>query len=646
MDVLRRRAERHPDRRAFTFLAGGGAAEQSLTFGELDARARAIAAELLLTTAPGNRALLALPAGLDYVASLFGCFYAGIIAVPVYPPRDPRLTDRLAAIAKEARANVVLRSPLDAPGTAAAPRSPLDAPGTAAAPRSPLDAPGTAGVQPASSSFAGAPTPITPPPGQPQATPPEAIAFLQFTSGTTGTPRGVVVAHRGLMANLAMIHEAFGLTEQDIVVGWLPLFHDMGLIGNVLQNVFAGMHAILMPPEVAAARPIRWLEAISRYRGTVSGGPNFAYDWCVRRIAAARILELDLASWRIAFNGAEPVRAETLARFGEAFAPAGFRPEAFFPCYGLAEATLFVTGGPAEADAVVIEVDANALSQGVVVLEPDAEISAEICAEPDAEICAEPDPEPGVEPRAVRRLVGCGKVWGGARVAIVEPETRRPLEPGGIGEIWVAGPGVAGGYWGRPEESATTFAASFAASFALVGQPAVAADQEASAYLRTGDLGFLHQGQLFVTGRIKDMIIVHGRNHYPQDIEQTVADSDPVGVRGRTAAFAVEVDGFECLVVAYELPRRAQPASSRNSVSPPNLPDLPNPANLPDPDNPADPSDPAAIASRIRRAVRDAHDLAVHSVWLVEPGTLPVTSSGKIRRGECRARYLARGEGV
>ncbi len=366
-----------------------------------------------------------------------------------------------------------------------------------------------------------------------------------------------------------MIGDAFGQGPDSVVVGWLPLYHDMGLIGNVLQPLHSGGRCVLMSPVAFLQRPRRWLEAIGRYGGTTSGGPNFAYELCVQRIPPAEREGLDLSTWRVAFNGAEPVRAETLDRFAEAFAPHGFRREAFYPCYGLAEATLFVAGPPRGERPAPRAFDGGALEEHRALPAADGALGA-------------------------RRLVGCGAAWHGQRLAVVDPESGAELPPGRVGEIWVAGPSLAAGYWELPETSAETFDATLGG---------------AGRFLRTGDLGFVDGGELFVTGRLKDLIILRGRNHYPQDIELTVERSHPALRPGCSASFPVEVGGEERLVVLQELERRAP--------------------------------EPEAILEAIRDAVAREHEVSVHEVVLLRPGGVLKTSSGKVQRRACRAAYLA-----
>ncbi|MFL6293612.1 MAG: amino acid adenylation domain-containing protein, partial [Thermoanaerobaculia bacterium] len=526
--LLKVRAAESPDCEAYVFLADGELETGRLTWGELDARARAIAWTLRESVQPGERALLLYPPGLDFVAAFFGCLYAGVVAVPAYPPRlNDRSQARLRAIAADATPKAALTTTSIAVSAGVLAER---VPELAAARWIPTDA-------------LSADAPELPDPD------PEAIAFLQYTSGSTSTPKGVMVTHANLVHNERMIGDAFAMDEDSVVVGWLPLYHDMGLIGNVLQPLHAGARCVLMSPVAFLQRPRRWLEAIHRYRGTTSGGPNFAYELCVRKIPPAEREGLDLSSWRVAFNGAEPVRAHTLEAFTEAFAPCGFRASSFYPCYGLAEATLFVSGGDA-----------------------------------------------GRAPRVEDGRVSSGHGWDAQRIAIVHPETREELPPGSEGEVWIAGPSVAAGYWGNPEATERDFRARLA-----TGQ---------GPFLRTGDLGILSGGELYVTGRIKDLIILRGRNHYPQDVELTAQRSHPDLRSDSGAAFAVEIEGEERLVVVQEVERRRRGALEE-------------------------------LAAAVRRAVAEEHEVQPYEVVLVRTGTVPKTSSGKVQRQACRAQYLA-----
>ncbi|HEV7786800.1 MAG TPA: fatty acyl-AMP ligase, partial [Thermoanaerobaculia bacterium] len=443
-EALRETAVSRPGQIAFTFLDEAGAATD-LSYADLDRRALAIAARLQELGGAGQRALLLYPPGLEFVAAFLGCLYGGVVAVPAYPPTSERTLPRLLAIAQDARPVLALTT-----------SARLDKLQTLAARLPGFDSLAWVETDRIAADLAGAWR--DPQPG------PDTLAFLQYTSGSTAAPKGVMVSHGNLFHNEEMIRRAFGQSADSVIVGWLPLYHDMGLIGNVLQPLYLGAHCILQTPATFLQRPLSWLAAISRYRATTSGAPNFAYDLCVRRIGAEQRAGLDLASWEVAFNGAEPVRPDTLERFAAAFAPQGFRRKAFYPCYGLAEATLFVSGG----------------GKGAL---------------------------PVVEAAGARGLVGCGRPWMDQRLAVVDPESGRPVSDGQEGEIWISGPSVAQGYWGQPEATERDFRAR------LAGDPADAGE---GPFLRTGDLGFLRGGELFVTGRLKDLIIVRGRNHYPQ----------------------------------------------------------------------------------------------------------------------------------
>jgi amino acid adenylation domain-containing protein len=558
VEVLRSRAALQGEDLAYTFLLDGETAEARLTYAELDRRARGLAATLAREGIGGGaRVLLLYPPGLDYIAAFFGCLYAGAVAVPAYPPRSRRPSARIQSIQESAGAKAVLST--------AAVLSGLDR----QLPRRPgvlWQAAEGAELEKGAGAWRD--------PGVGEG----ALAFLQYTSGSTAAPKGVMLRHANLLANLEQIRLSFAQTAEERTVIWLPPYHDMGLIGGILTPLYAGNPAVLLSPVSFLQRPLRWLQAISRYRGTTSGGPNFAYDLCVEKIGAEEREKLDLSSWTLAFNGAEPVRAETLERFARAFAPCGFRKEAFLPCYGLAEGTLLAAAGRRGAGAAV----------GVFA-------TAEL--ERHRAVAAEPGT---AEAGDARTLVGSGTPPEGARLLVVDPDSGVPRAAGTVGEIWIAGPAVAAGYWGLPEATAASFGAR-------------TADGEGP-YLRTGDLGFLGAGgELFVTGRSKDLIILRGRNHYPQDVELTVERSHPALRPGCGAAFAVEPPegaGEERLVVVQEVRREHRE------------------------------NDPAELVAAIRRAVAEEHEVQVHAVVLLRPATIPKTTSGKIQRAACRARYL------
>jgi 8-amino-7-oxononanoate synthase len=554
VDILHGRALQQPEKRAFTFLLDGETQEVCLTYRELDVQARAIATRLQEQGTTGKRALLIYPPGLEFIAAFFGCLYAGVIAVPAYPPRRNQRMTRLQAIVADAQASFALTT---TSVFTSIERSLKEEPELAVLPCIATDniASGLA------------------PDWQSDKTSNDTLAFLQYTSGSTAAPKGVMVSHENLLHNQLLIQQGFQNTEQTIVVGWLPLYHDMGLIGNVLQPLYLGVPCILMSPVAFLQRPVRWLEAISRYKATTSGGPNFAYDLCVRQTTPEQRSNLDLSSWEVAFNGAETVRAETIERFTNGFTQCGFRPEAFYPCYGLAEATLFVSGGRKAEPPVVQSVDIEALKQNRVVLS---------------------DGKNGL----VQKLVGCGKAILEQQIVIVHPETLKTCSPSEVGEIWVSSPSVAQGYWRRQLETESTFQAYL--------------HKGSSPFLRTRDLGFLLDGELFVTGRLKELIVIRGRNHYPQDLELSAEKSHPALRASASAAFSVEVDGAERVVIACEVER----SYLRNLEF-------------------------DEVAGAIRQAIWNSHELEVYTVLLLKTVSIPKTSSGKIQRLNCKASFLA-----
>jgi acyl-CoA synthetase (AMP-forming)/AMP-acid ligase II len=554
-EVLRMWAGRTPDATAFSFLVDGEEEGPPLTYGGLDREARAVAVALRDVCGPGDRALLVYAPGLAFVSAFFGCQYAGVVPVPAYPPRPDRLAPSwhaLAALAADCRPAVVLADCAVAPFV----------PGPGAAPALP-DVPRlvTDDLDPSLARRWREPVVAA-----------DDLAILQYTSGSTAAPKGVTVTHRSLMHNQAMILRAFEHAGPGGGVCWLPPYHDMGLVGGLLQVVYHGAWCRLMSPVALLQDPLRWLRAVTRFRADTSGGPNFAYDLCVQRLTPAQRAGLDLSHWSVAAIGSEPISPATMERFAEAFGPCGFRPEAFVPCYGLAEATLLVTSGPKAAAPVVRAFDSAGLEAGSAI--------------------------PAGPGSLARTLAGCGHPWLGQEVRIIDPEARVRCPDGRVGEVWVRGPSVARGYWGRPEETERTFRARLA-------------DSGDGPYLRTGDLGVLVDGELFVTGRLKDVIIVRGRNHYPQDVEATVQAVHP-GLRpGCGAVFEETRGGRPGVVVMQELDRRHRGLDVRR------------------------------LTADIRQAVAERHDLQVHDVRLLEPGGVPKTSSGKVRRQACRAAYAS-----
>jgi acyl-CoA synthetase (AMP-forming)/AMP-acid ligase II len=552
VELLQQRAQERPNQIAYTFLVDGEIEETHVTYAELDRQARAIAAHLQSLAAPGERAMLLYPPGLAFIAGFFGCLYAGLIAVPAYPPHARRPMPRLHAIARNAQPKVALTTQV-ALSTISSQFA---------------DQPDLADICVLSTDT------IATHQADSWRTPDihtDTLAFLQYTSGSTGSAKGVMISHGNILHNEQMMAAALENSEESVGVSWLPVFHDMGLIGNVIQPLYVGARIIHMAPLAFLQQPIRWLRAISRYRATCNAAPNFGYDLCVQMVKPEQCADLDLSSWKVAVAGAEPVRAETLRRFAEHFAPYGFRSEAFYPSYGLAEATLFVAGGFSTEPPVLLQVDKAAL---------------------EAEQVVRPQPEGG------HTLVGCGQSWLGQQIAVVQPQTFTRCPAGQVGEIWVSGPSVAQGYWRQAEDTTETFQAYLA-------------DTGEGPFLRTGDLGFLQGDELYVTGRVKDLIIIRGRNHYPQDIEQTVENSHQALQMGGGAAFSVDIQGEERLVIVQELKRTAL----RN-------------LNIDE------------VLGNIRQAVAQEHQLQVYATLLLKPGAIPKTSSGKIQRHACRDGFL------
>lgn len=533
-ELVAHRARETPDRTAYVFLDERGEQTTAWTYAELHGRALGVAAAL--PCGPGERALLAFPQCPEFVFAFLGCLYAGVVAVPVNPPRRNRVQEATAAVVADSGPAVVL--------TLSTSTGALHA----TLPGIPALAVDTLGHGD----------------GAPVRQGPDDLAFLQYTSGSTAAPKGVMVSHGNLAANEEMIAAAFGHDADSTVVGWVPFFHDQGLIGNLLQPLWVGARAVLMPPMAFVRRPLLWLKAISRYRAHTSGGPNFAFDACVAAAARGPVPALDLSCWKVAFNGAEPVRAQTLTAFADTFAPHGFKPAAMHPCYGLAEATLIVTGTGRLRGPRVLRADGEALERG--------EVRAGGC----------------------RELAGSGAVLAGETVRIVDPRTRRPVPEGGVGEIWVSGPAVARGYWRRPDDSAFG---------ALV-------DGEPGEYLRTGDLGSLVSDELYVVGRIKDVMVVRGRNHHPHDIERTVAAAHPALQPGAGAAFAVG----ERIVVVQEVRREHRRTGDLREVT-----------------------------HAVRAALVREHGLALGELVVTLPGRVPMTSSGKVRRAAAAAIHAGDG---
>ena len=568
VEVLRARAVEAPRRTGFLFLTDGEASELRLSYAELDRRARAIAGTLRELGCASERALILSPPGPGFVESFFGCLYAGTIAVPAVAPRPNRPPTALANVIADARPKFVL-------GPAALRGEIAGRVGDQAGfrPRYWLD---TERIDPGAAEVWRAPE-----------TGGDTLAFLQYTSGSTALPKGVMVSHGNLLANVGVVSQCFQHPPGGAAVGWLPPYHDMGLISMIVAPVCLGVPSVVMSPMAFLQRPLRWLQAISKYRAATSGGPTFAYDLCVRRIAPEQREGLDLGDWSLAFIGSEPVRPETLDAFARAFAPCGFRRQAFTPCYGLAESTLFVTGVARAATPRARPFSKKSLERGRV---------------------ARPSKPNG----DARWLVSSGPPWGDVGLKIVDPETGRECPGDTIGEIWVSGSSVAKGYWDRPKSTGKYFRARLR-------------DGRGETFLRTGDLGFVSEGELFITGRRKGLIIIDGRNHYPHDIETTVERSHALIRPGGCVAFALEVHGQERLAIVAEIDRKA--LRNGNGSGPAR-------------GRAGSPEVWSSVLTAIRTAVAMDHDVPVHAVSLVRPGAVPKTSSGKPRRQLCRAMFL------
>ncbi len=560
-DLLSQRADQFPDRVAFVFEGEDGQCDR-WTYRKLDERARAIAAWLVQRAEVGERVLLVYPAGLEFIAAYFGCIYAGVLPVPATYPKPRRPLPRLDAIVADCAPRLALTDDSVLSGLTLEHQSPALAA---------LFWESTEQIAVAPESF------------RPVRREPDDLAFLQYTSGSTSDPRGVMVTHGNLLSNLEAIRTGFEIPSEGQTgrapagVFWLPAYHDMGLIGSILTPIYVAGTSYLLAPTTFLRRPHRWLELLSQTQAAFSGAPNFGYEFVLQKTAAAQRAELNLSQWKLAFCGAEPIHHQTLDQFAAAFAPVGFCSSAFYPCYGLAEVTLLVTGGQGPAEPQVLHVDRHELGQHRAVSVDRA--------------------HPKAQP-----LVSCGSARQGLSVEIVDPQSRSVCGTGRVGEIWVRGPSVARGYWNQESLNEALFQAHLANGHALsngVKQP----------FLRTGDLGFQHEGQLYVTGRIKDVIILRGRNYYPHDIERTAQQAHEAVDLG--AAFSLEVDGREQLAVVHQIHRELRHV------------------------------DLDEVLRAIRAAIVDEHEIDPHAIVLIRPASLPVTSSGKVQRQRCREHYLA-----
>lgn len=563
VDMALQQAQNRPDATASTFLTDNGQIGDSQTFLGLDSNARKVAMELVNKGLAGRNVLLLYPPGIDYIRAFFGCLYAGCVPVPAYPPVGSKDLVRLQKVAQDCQAGAVLSNTTLAPmieNWISNLSYQIDLPCIATDPLL---------LRTLDSGFT---------PHQAQS---DDVAFLQYTSGSTGHPKGVEVSHGNLLANFKQILCGFfngntlvdQLSDLKVVI-WLPPFHDMGLIGGVLTPIFAGAHVSLMSPLTFLKRPLLWLQTISQQQAHVSGGPNFAYQYCVRKVSEEQAETLDLSNWQVAFNGAEPVQTSALTEFAERFRVSGFQSNAYLPCYGLAEACLFVAGSPSGRGAKVLRAKLDRLEQGRY------------------------EPSLTTPSNNVTELVSSGVVAIGTEVRIVNPQTLRQCKQGEVGEIWINGPSIAKGYWEKPQFSASVFRAT------------IANDDSQTAYLRSGDLGLMWENELFVTGRIKEVIILSGRNHYPQDIEQTLQESNPTFRKGNGAAFSITENGKEQLVIIQEVNRAG-----------------------------GDQTDYRLLAAEGARAITARHGVTPMALILMSGSAIPKTSSGKIQRSEARQMY-------
>jgi len=555
VDVLRWRAEHTPNATAYVFLGDGETESERWSYHELYSRACAVADRLRENSAPGDRVLLIYPPGLDFVAALLGCFVAGVTAVPAIPDPSPRAMARFRKIVADAQSSLVLstESLLGIVQYSLADLPELQTMQWVATDSLPQETARAVLRMP----------PVA-----------DDLAFIQYTSGSTSAPKGVAVSHGNLVYNQRMLQAGLQSSSDTTIVSWLPVYHDLGLIAQLLHALYVGSNCVLMSPVAFLQRPARWLQAISRYRGVFSAAPNFGYELCLRKVSAEDCHSLNLSSWTLAMNAAEPVRHSTISGFAERFGRYGFSPRAFFPGYGLAEATICVAGGPCGQGAVTLAVNPEALAQHRVEVLPATVAGAQL-------------------------IVASGSSQLDEVIKIVDPETMHPTAEDRVGEIWVRGSNIARGYWAQPDATANVFEAYLAGT-------------NDGPYLRTGDLGFLRNGQLFVTGRIKDLILIRGRNHYPQDIELTVETSHADFRPGCNGAFSCEIENEERLVVIQEMR-----------------------------DNSA--VDLSVVAAAVRLAIKKAHGIEPWAIALVRAHAVIKTSSGKIARRACRDAY-AQGE--
>ena len=559
VELISDRAKHSSQISLFIGLENGELENGILTYASLDQKARAIASQLQFLELGGKAALLLYPSTdpLDFIVAFFACLYAGVIAVPVQLPslRQEKL-EKLSSIINDCNAQLVL--------TLSKVHKSIEKNTDENFILRQLTILDTDEVEDKCFQY-----------WQPPLLNRKSLAFLQYTSGSTGTPKGVMVTHGNLLSNAELMKKGFSHHGNTRFCGWLPLYHDMGLIGNVIQPVFIGVTCVLMAPMAFLQQPMRWLNVVSTYGITNCGGPNFAYRLCVEKITEEQKKGLNLSSWEVAFNGAEPVLASTLKEFNEKFAECGFKEQTFYPTYGLAEATLYVSGGNKNEAPTILTVSARALEQNKVKIETTFK-SGE-----------------------TKQLVSCGQAWLDQCIKIVNPETQQCYGEDEVGEIWVKGPSVPNGYLDKPDENNKTFKAKILPT-------------NDAPFLRTGDLGFMHNGQLYITGRLKDLIIFNGKNHYPNDIEITVQKSHEALENDATAAFAFTLQETESICIVQEIQRTYLRKINYEEAS-----------------------------LAIRRAVMLEHNLQVSAIIFIKPRSLLKTSSGKVRRKDTKALFLS-----
>ena len=557
VEILQQRAQETPDRLSHMLLGAKEEENQSLTYSQLDRAVREMAAHLQIVAEPGERALLVYPTSLEFIQAMYACLYAGIVPIPTNPPGMNRSAQRLEAIANDARASLVLTTPEYQQAFLSESAQFPDFAALKWVTRDAIQAGGSHNLQ------------------MPVITP-QSMAFIQYTSGSTNIPKGVIISYKNLSYNAYAGRQTrlYELSDESVVLNWAPLFHDMGLLVSVFQTVIDGSKSLIMSPIMFMQNPVSWLRAIQKYHVTSSGAPNFAYELCINKIPLEKCEGLDLSGWKLAYNSAEPVRAETQTAFAEKFAPFGFRPEAFAPCYGLAEATLEVSAYTGEPKTITLTIKRNDFEEGKIT-------PSNLTGEKDT-----------------LTMVSSGTPLADIQAAIVDPKTRKRRAADEVGEVWISGGNIAEGYWNRPDDTKHTFGAH------IVGT-------HEGPFLRTGDLGFMHNGHLYLTGRLKDLLIVRGRNYYPQDIEMTVESTHSALRAGGGAAFSVSENDVEQLVVVHEVQRRELEGVDWNDV-----------------------------IKTIRASIAREHGIRAHAVVLIRRATISKTSSGKIMRSETRSQFL------